>query len=96
MKTISNCCTAKVILGDICSDCKEHCEVIDVCECSRCKHEAYSDTWVKSEEGELFCEDCALRIKEKMESPEYICEQAQDWEDFKGDCAHDAARDNDY
>lgn len=25
---VSNCCGAKVIISDICADCKEHCEVI--------------------------------------------------------------------
>jgi len=25
----SNCCDAKIIYGDICSDCGEHCEPID-------------------------------------------------------------------
>ena len=26
---VSNCCGASVIWGDICSDCREHCDPID-------------------------------------------------------------------
>jgi len=30
--TLSNCCGAKIIMGDLCNDCKEHCDT----QCSDC------------------------------------------------------------
>ena len=30
MNLVSECCSAPIIYSDICSDCKEHCEAIDL------------------------------------------------------------------
>ena len=29
MSEVSECCGAPIIYSDVCSDCKEHCEIVD-------------------------------------------------------------------
>lgn len=64
MKTFSHCCEAKIILGDICNSCKEHCQEIEVDECCDCHRECFSDTWTMGPDGNL-CEECAAKWSTK-------------------------------
>jgi len=36
----SNCCGAPILMGDLCAECKEHCEEAD---CPRCNGDGYID-----------------------------------------------------
>ena len=59
----SNCCDAKIIMGDICSDCKEHCQDVEELEedkrnvgvCGNCGLEFYN---FEFRGGSGLCQDC--------------------------------------
>lgn len=65
----------------ICSYCHDHADPgVKVCACTRCKQDAYEDTWTESD-GELLCEDCVARLKEKMDE---FPEREEIWIDSTG------------
>lgn len=44
----SDCCGAEIIMGDLCSNCKEHCEAVDDGEDYQDDHEAWSGGFADS------------------------------------------------
>lgn len=53
----SNCCDATIIMGDICSECKEHCSPYDFCGSCEDGFDLEELEYVKKNDM-LMCENC--------------------------------------
>lgn len=84
----SNCCGASVLLGDMCSECKEHCE-------AECDHEwkfqddSFDHEFGTERQHSYTCEKCGLN---KPTAP-HDYDEPDSHEDLRGDYLRDRAKD---